>query len=217
MSTGTGLFWVIEGGDACGKTTQVRLLAERLRRRGRTVVETLEPGGTPLGAAVREIVLGDGGGPVDDRAEALLMAADRAQHVAQVVRPALERGDDVVSDRYVPSSLVYQGVGRGLGVGAVEALSRWATAGLEPDLVIVLDVDDATVAIRAAGTPDRMERAGDRFHSRVRDAYRRLARERGWALVDGSGPAGEVEAAVWEAVAARVAGRVPGPDPGRGP
>lgn len=143
-----GVFVVVEGADASGKSTQARRLAERLRGAGRTVVETFEPGSTMLGAAVRAVVLGNDRGPVDERAEALLMAADRAQHTTEVIRPALDAGADVVCDRYVPSSLVYQGVARRLGVDAVEALSRWATRGLEPDLVLVLDIDDDTAAAR---------------------------------------------------------------------
>ncbi len=200
-----GRFLVVEGGDSCGKSTQTRRLAERLRRAGRTVVETFEPGGTALGAGVRALVLG-GSGVIDERAEALLMAADRAQHVAEVIRPALDRGLDVVSDRFVPSSLVYQGVARGLGVDAVESLSRWAVGPLVPDLVVVIDVDDATAAARASGEPDRMERAGEGFHAAVRAAYRQLAPERGWVVVDGSRPPDDVEASVWDAVRGLVPG-----------
>ena len=135
---GGGLFVVLEGGDGCGKSTQVVRLAERFRDEGREVVTTREPGATPAGAAIRAVVLGDG--PLDARAEALLIAADRAEHAARVVRPALERGAVVVSDRYVPSSLAYQGVARGLGVEEIERLSAWATGDLRPDLVVVLDV-----------------------------------------------------------------------------
>src|ERR671911_261127 len=126
-----GAFVVLEGGDASGKSTQARLLADRLRSAGREVVETFEPGATEAGAAIRALLL-DGDGPVDPTAEALLLAADRAQEVADVIRPALARGADVVSDRFVPSSLAYQGVGRGLGVERIEKLNRWATGGLEP-------------------------------------------------------------------------------------
>lgn len=201
-----GLFVVVEGADASGKSTQARRLAERLRGAGRTVVETFEPGSTMLGAAVRAVVLGNDRGPVDERAEALLMAADRAQHTTEVIRPALDAGADVVCDRYVPSSLVYQGVARRLGVDAVEALSRWATRGLEPDLVLVLDIDDDTAAARASSEPDRMEKAGEEFHAAVRAAYRRLAADRGWVVVDGNRSAEEVEQAVWGAVGTRLSG-----------
>jgi dTMP kinase len=198
-----GAFVVLEGGDASGKSTQARLLADRLRSARRDVVETFEPGATEAGAAIRALLL-DGDGPVDSTAEALLLAADRAQEVADVIRPALARGADVVSDRFVPSSLAYQGVGRGLGVEQVEKLNRWATGGLEPDLVVVLDVDDAVAATRRAGPGDRLERAGDEFHAAVRDAYRTLAADRGWVVLDGNAEVEVVGARVWEVVRDRL-------------
>jgi dTMP kinase len=194
-----GAFIVLEGGDASGKSTQARLLAERLRGLGREVVETFEPGATPAGAAIRALLL-DGDGPLDATTEALLLAADRAQEVADVIRPALARGADVVSDRYVPSSLAYQGVGRGLGVDAVEKLNRWSTDGLDPDLVVVLDVDDEVARTRRAEPGDRLERAGAPFHAAVRGAYRTLAAERGWVVLDGNADVGSVAAQVWEVV-----------------
>jgi dTMP kinase len=194
-----GAFVVLEGGDASGKSTQARLLAGRLRAGGRDVVETFEPGATEAGAAIRMLLL-DGDGPVDPTAEALLLAADRAQEVADVIRPALARGADVVSDRFVPSSLAYQGVGRGLGVEKVEKLNRWATGGLEPDLVVVLDIDEAVAASLRAGPGDRLERAGDEFHAAVREAYRRLAAERAWIVLDGNAEVEVVGARVWEVV-----------------
>ena len=152
-------FIVLEGGDASGKSTQARQLADRLRSRGRDVVETFEPGATQAGVAIHALLL-DGDGPIDPMTEALLLAADRAQEVADIIRPALARGADVVSDRFVPSSLAYQGVGRGLGVEQVEKLNGWATGGLEPDLIVVLDVDDAVAASRRDAPGDRLERAG---------------------------------------------------------
>src|SRR5947199_187580 len=136
-----GLFIVLEGGDASGKSTQARLLADRLRSRDRDVVETFEPGATQTGAAIRALLL-DGDEPIEPTTEALLLAADRAHEVADVIRPALGREADVVSDRYVPSSLAYQGVGRGLGVEKVEKLNRWANGGLEPDLGRVREGDE---------------------------------------------------------------------------
>jgi dTMP kinase len=198
-----GAFVVLEGGDASGKSTQARLIADRLRSAGREVVESFEPGATEAGAAIRALLL-EGDGPVDPTAEALLLAADRAQEVADVIRPALARGADVVSDRFVPSSLAYQGVGRGLGVERIEKLNRWATGGLEPDLVVVLDVDDAVAASRRAGPGDRLERAGDEFHAAVRDAYRGLSADRGWVVLDGDADVDTVAERVWGAVRDRL-------------
>jgi dTMP kinase len=198
-----GVFIVLEGGDASGKSTQARLLADRLRSRGRDVVETFEPGATQAGAAIRALLL-DGDGPIDPTTEALLLAADRAQEVADIIQPALARGADVVSDRFVPSSLAYQGVGRGLGVEKVERLNRWATGGLEPDLVVVLDVDEAVTASRHAGPGDRLERAGAEFHAAVREAYRTLGADRGWIVLDGNDDEEVVSERVWEVVRERL-------------
>jgi dTMP kinase len=199
-------FIVLEGGDASGKSTQARLLVDRLRALGRDVVPSFEPGATEVGAAIRALLL-EGARPVDPVTEALLLAADRAQEAAEIIRPALTRGADVVSDRFVPSSLAYQGVGRGLGVEKVETLNRWATGGLEPDLVVVLDVDDAVAASRRAGPGDRLERAGAEFHAAVRDAYRALAADRGWVLIDGSADVEVVADRVWGVVQDRFTGR----------
>src|SRR5205814_1125534 len=153
---GRPAFVVLEGGDGGGKSTQARILVSRLQAQGREVVATREPGATAAGAQIRALVLG--GGDLDPRAEALLVAADRAEHVAEVIRPALARGAVVVSDRYVPSSLAYQGVARGLGVEEVARLSQWATGGLEPGLGGGLDVAPGEAGRRRAGPPDRMER-----------------------------------------------------------
>ena len=199
-----GAFIVLEGGDASGKSTQAQLLVERLRSAGRPdVVETFEPGATRPGAAIRALLL-DGDAPIDPTTEVLLLAADRAQQVVDVIRPALARGADVVSDRYVPSSLAYQGVGRGLGVDEAERLNRWATGGLDPDLVVVLDVDDEVAGARRAGPGDRLERAGAEFHAAVRDAYRTLAPERGWVVLDGDADVDTVAARVWDVVRRRL-------------
>ena len=198
-----GRFIVLEGGECSGKSTQVPLLARRLRAAGHDVVVTFEPGATVRGAELRRFVLDDED-PLDPRAEMLVMAADRAQHVALVVRPALDRGADVVSDRFEPSSLAYQGVARGLGVDAVEAMSRWATGGLEPDLVIVLDVPDEIADSRVTESRDRVESAGAAFHSAVRAAYRVLAPTRGWVVLDGTGPPDEIAGAVWSVVEERL-------------
>jgi dTMP kinase len=198
MAPANGVFVALEGGDGCGKSTQAKLLAERLRATGREVVATREPGATPVGGEIRRLVLG--GGALDPRTEALLIAADRAEHVAEVIRPALGRGAVVVSDRYVPSSLAYQGVARGLGVDEIGRLSAWATGGLEPDLVVVLDVRAEEAVSRREGPQDRMEREPDSFHTRVREAYQDLAVRFGWTLLDGAAPVEVVAEGVWTAV-----------------
>ena len=182
----TGAFIVLEGGEGSGKLTQTRLLCESLCSAGHVVTQTFEPGATARGAKMRQLLLDDDA-PLDARAELLMMVADRAQHVHEVVLPALASDAIVVSDRFEPSSLAYQGIGRGLGVEAVAEMSAFARAGLEPDLVIVLDVADAVAAHRRPTATDRMERAGVDFHSAVRSAYRTLAVERGWVVVDGDG------------------------------
>ena len=179
----TGRFVVLEGGDGSGKSTQRDLLVAWLHAAGIEAVATLEPGGSALGGSLRNLLLD--GDAISPRAEALLMAADRAQHIADVIRPGLARGAWIVSDRHVPSSLVYQGVVRGLGVDAVGALSVFAADGLVPDLVVVLDVDDATAEQRRSPSADRMEREGAAFHEQVRSAYRQLAEANGWTVVDG--------------------------------
>jgi len=212
----TGAFCVLEGADGIGKTTQVRRLAERLAASGLEAVTTREPGGTPIGERLRDLLLA-GNGPLDPRTEALLLAADRAAHVHAVLRPHLTAGRWVVCDRYVPSSLVYQGVCRALGVDEIDRLNAWATGGLIPDCVVVLDPDDdllARLPARRDGT-DRMEREPDGFHRRVRDAYRHLAGDRGWLLVDAAGNPDDVAARVWDAVRTKLADRLP-PAPGRG-
>jgi dTMP kinase len=202
--TAPGRFIVLEGGDATGKTTQAALLATRLRDQGREVVQTFEPGGTALGGSLRRLLL-DGEGTVEPEAEALLMAADRAQHVLEVVRPSLGRGDWVVSDRFMPSSLAYQGVGRGLGVPTIEIVNGIATGGLEPDLVVVLDLPPEVATERFGAARDRLEEEDDAFRLAVHEAYRDLAGSRGWVLLDASGPVDDVAARVWAAVTEHLA------------
>ncbi len=197
-----GAFVVIEGGDASGKTTQALRLAETLRAEGLEVVETREPGGTDLGAHLRALLLD--GADIDPVAELLLLLADRAQHIAEIVRPAIERGAVVVCDRFSPSSLAYQGVGRGIGVETVESLDALARGGIEPDVVVIVDVTDDVASARRAARPDRLERAGAEFHAQVRAAYRELAPARGWDVVDGSGDIETVATAVLTAVRARL-------------
>ncbi|MGH9023760.1 MAG: dTMP kinase, partial [Acidimicrobiia bacterium] len=181
-----GRLVVIEGPDGCGKTTQAARLVERLRLLGREVVGTFEPGATPTGALLRAVVL-DRTLSLDPRAEALLMAADRAQHVASVIRPALERGADVVTDRFSTSTLAYQGIARGLGLEAVESLCDWATDGLRPDLVVLLDVGEGQLASRRGPSGDRLEDEPQAFHARVRRAYGQLAERPGHVSVSGEG------------------------------
>ena len=175
-----GVFITFEGGDGAGKTTQVRLLEEWLTERGQEVVRTFEPGATPLGAEVRKLLLhgGEEIGAIDPRAEALLYAADRAQHVAQVVKPALARGAAVVQDRYIDSSLAYQGAGRVLQVDDVRRISDWAAVGLWPELTVLLDIDAETAAERRrqrGGADDRLEAEAVEFHEAVREAFRGFA------------------------------------------
>jgi dTMP kinase len=208
---GERVFVVFEGGEAAGKSTQAARLARRLG-----AVLTREPGDTPAGKAIRELLLDPATTGLDDRTEALLMAADRAQHVAEVVRPALAAGRHVVSDRYVGSSLAYQGFGRGLPVDEVRRLSAWATGGLEPDLVVLLDVPADVAAARVGDRPDRVEAAGEDFHRRVADGYRALAAADPvrWTVVDGCDDPDAVEAAVWTALVERrpdLAGTEKGP------
>ncbi len=172
-----GLFLTLEGGDGSGKSTQSTLLTEWLTAQGRTVVNTREPGGTDVGIEVRELVLHHRG-HIAPRAEALLYAADRAHNIATVVRPALERGDIVIQDRYLDSSVAYQGAGRVLGRDEIRDLSLWATEGLLPDLTILLDLDETTGRKRLDESRtryDRLEAEADEFHARVRAAYLDLA------------------------------------------
>lgn len=166
----TGLFIVFEGGDGVGKSTQVRFLSEHLTAAGRRVVVTHEPGDTPIGLKIRQLVLDPATGDVDPRAEALLIAADKAQHVFEVVRPALAAGHVVISDRYVDSMIAYQGAGRQLGVEAIAALGEWSTGGLVPDLTVLLDVEPDR-AVHRIRDKDRLEGAGEAFHDRVRREF----------------------------------------------
>jgi dTMP kinase len=178
--SGYGKFIVFEGGEGAGKSTQVRRLATALQAYGRSVLVTREPGATPIGARIRSLVLDhhtDDGPPLTPRAEALLYAADRAHHVATVIQPALEQGEIVLCDRYVDSSLAYQGGGRALAFDEVRWLSRWATGGLRPDLVVLLDIDpdDGLRRVSDRGGADRLEAESLAFHRRVRRTFLDLA------------------------------------------
>jgi dTMP kinase len=193
-----GRFIAFEGGEACGKSTQARLLAAALG-----AVLTREPGGTPLGEQVRALLLDPAFGDVDARAEALLMAAARAQHVRDVIAPALAAGRDVVTDRYTGSSIAYQGYGRGLAVDEVRALSTFASSGLWPDLTVLLVV---SAPLGTIGSLDRIEAAGDEFHARVDAGFEAQAAadpER-WVVVDGDGTEIEVAERVLDVVRQRL-------------
>jgi len=168
------MFITFEGGDGSGKSTQIQSVRGWFESRGREVIVTREPGGTELGTEIRRLVQ-NGPEDVDARTEALLYAADRAYHVATVIRPALERGAVVLGDRYIDSSLAYQGAARSLGVDEIASLSAWATQGLYPSLTFLLDLPPEVGARRRTDAPDRMERESMDFHERVRHEYLRLA------------------------------------------
>jgi len=188
----TAVFVTFEGLDGSGKTTQAELLAEALRAEGHSVVATREPGGTPLGEEVRRLLLE--GMEMSAWAEAALFAAARAELVERVIAPALDAGQDVVSDRYVDSSLAYQGHARDLGIDEVYELNRVATRGLLPDVTFVLEVDPDTSAARVGQSPDRIEREGREFRQRVLEGYRIVAGRypNRVLLLDGTRPAAEL-------------------------
>jgi dTMP kinase len=206
-----GLFITFEGPDGSGKSTQARRLVERLRGEGREVLQSVEPGGTPIGQQIRRILLDPANKELAPTAELLLMFAARAQNVEQWIRPALAQGKIVVSDRFTDSSIAYQGSGRGLGWDKVLELDRIACQGLAPDLTLCIDIDTQTGLSRAlsrgsnaAAAPElRFEEQTIEFHHKVREAYHELARRQPqrFRLIDGSGSPDEVAAKVWEHVA----------------
>ena len=196
----TGLFITFEGGDGSGKTTQINLLASWLESEGHTVVITREPGGTDLGSGLRNIIL-HREGFIAPRAEALLYAADRSHHIHTLVRPALKRGEIVVQDRYLDSSVAYQGAGRVLNPTEVRDISLWATENLMPDLTVVLDVPASVAKKRqAAGERqyDRLEAEAEDFHTRVRESYLALAAEEPerFLVIDGESSIEEIHEAI---------------------
>ena len=197
-------FITFEGIEGCGKTTQVRRLAARL---GERALETREPGGTVVGQAVRQVLLDPKNHGLASITELLLYFADRAQHVAEVVRPALAAGRIVLCDRHVESSLAYQGYGRGLPLDAIRALGTLATGGLRPDAIVWVDVpvELGLARARLRGAQDRLEAEVVEFHERVRSGYEALAVEEParWLRIDGRGSADEVFAALWRGLAGR--------------
>ncbi|MFQ5558811.1 MAG: dTMP kinase [Acidimicrobiales bacterium] len=193
----TGRLIALEGADASGKSTQARRLASALGARS-----TFQFGATEIGAAIRAILLDPRNVALDDRAEALLIIADKAQHVAEIVAPALARGRDVVTDRFSASAIAYQGYGRGLDLPALSAMIRFATGGLEPDLSVLLDIPTEVALARLGGSVDRIEASGREFHARVRKGYLELAAAdpRRWVVVDAVGRVDEVGSRVLSAV-----------------
>ncbi|NLA34576.1 MAG: dTMP kinase [Actinobacteria bacterium] len=190
-------FIVFEGGEGGGKSTQAALLAERI-----DAVLTREPGGTAIGAQLRAILLDAANTNLSDRAEALLMAADRAQHAHELIRPNLESGTPVISDRYLYSSVAYQGHARGQDPEQIRDVSLWAVGHLLPDVVVLIDVDLDTANARLQRDLDRFEQAGDAFHRRVRDGFlaQAAAEPERWVVVDGAQAVDRVAEAVWAAV-----------------
>jgi dTMP kinase len=200
-----GLFISFEGPDGSGKSTQARLLAERLRGEGRPVLESVEPGGSPIGQQIRRILLDPANQELDPVAELLLMFAARAQNVEQWILPALSQGKIVISDRFTDSSIAYQGSGRGLGWETVLELDRIACHGLKPDLTICIDIDTETGLARAlarGGSETRLEEQAIEFHHKVREAYHELARRepQRFHLVDGGGAPEAIAEKVWAQV-----------------
>ncbi|HAW59968.1 MAG TPA: dTMP kinase [Actinobacteria bacterium] len=202
-----GFFITFEGIEGSGKSTQMKLLAAHLRKKGCSVVTTREPGGTRIGNGIRRILLDPKFGEMDFRAEALLYAASRAQHVCEVIKPALDAGKVVISDRYVDSSLAYQVFGRGLLWEEIEKVNRWATGGLEPDLTILLYIPTEEGLSRAKeSAADRIERESVEFHRRVQEGYKKLAQKfpERYSVVDATGSAESIHHKILQAVESRL-------------
>lgn len=199
------MFITFEGPDGSGKTTQIRLLAEWLREQGREVVLTREPGGTEIGDQIRAVLHDPSNTAMGARAEILLYSADRAQHVAQLIQPALAAGRVVISDRYADSTLAYQGYGRGLDLGVLRTITTFATGGLAPDLTVYLDVtpEEGLQRRRLGGDEwNRLDAEALEFHQRVRDGYLKLVEQEPerWVVIDGARSVEEVEAEILTAV-----------------
>lgn len=202
LYTDSGVFVALEGGEGAGKSTQAGLLAQWLASQGHRALLTREPGGTEVGTLVRNILLDNATGELSARTEALLYAADKAEHVDQIVLPALTAGRVVLTDRYVDSTLAYQGAGRSLAVGEVEGIARWATSSLRPHLTIVLDIDPALGHTRFEGA-DRIEAEPLDFHRRVRQGFLDLAAAdpEHYLVLDGRSPAADIHTAITERLA----------------
>jgi dTMP kinase len=203
------LFITFEGTEGSGKSVQARLLVERLRSKGHAVLHTREPGGTALGDQLRQILLARDDLELVDKAELLLYCASRAQLVAEVIRPALTRAEVVVCDRFADSTLAYQGSGRGLDFADLQTVISFATAGLVPDMTMLLDLPvEVGLARKRADTTtwDRFESEAIEFHQRVRDSYRALAAAEPdrWQCFDGQKPVAELADEIWQRVATRV-------------
>lgn len=196
-----GAFIAFEGGEGAGKSTQEALLAEWLTGHGRDVLRTREPGGTPAGEAIRAVLLGNEYAGLDDRAEALLFAASRGEHVMRVIQPALDAGAVVVCDRYVDSSIAYQGIGRELG-DEVREVNLWATRGLQPDLTVVLDIDPA-IGLSRVQDPDRLESEPIEYHRRVRQGFLDIAATdpSRYLVLDAAGDINDIASSIRERVA----------------
>lgn len=194
-----GLFVTLEGGEGAGKSTQLEALADRARALGIETVTTREPGGTALGERLRAALLSSEDGEIDERAELLVFNAARAQLVAELIRPALERGALIICDRFADSSMAYQQYGRGLPSEIVSAAIQLATGGLKPDLTLLLDLEPSVGHSRRTGADDYLERADGQFHERVRAGFNALAAaepER-WFVLDAALPAAEVTELAW--------------------
>jgi dTMP kinase len=204
VSNHPGFFVVFEGGDGAGKSTQVKQLTEKLTKLNETVVKTREPGGTELGKKIREILLDQNEFEVSPRMEALLFAADRSINMSQIIKPALEKGNVVIADRHIDSSIAYQGVGRGLGAQTIEEISRWATQEIVPDLTVLLDVDANTGQSRLQ-TKDRLDRESTDFHTKVNQAFRDLAKANPdrYIVIDATKPVEEISDLVFNAYKAK--------------
>lgn len=202
VSRARGAFIAFEGGEGAGKSSRALALAARLRAAGHEVVTTHEPGDSRIGPQIRALLLDVANDGIDPRAEALLYAADRAEHVTSVILPALDRGAVVITDRYVDSSIAYQGVARGLGAEAIAELSWFATGGLRPDLTIVLDIPPVIARSRRSGPADRLEIEPEEFHAKVRIAYINMAdaEPSRYLLLDATLPAEHVDAAILDGI-----------------